>query len=69
MNSRATIHSFQQAAEAGFIEFACEVLNIPSYQESLEQLHTFTNTKQFTLNEDFDNYQVCCHVDQINQTI
>ena len=48
----------QQSADAGFIEFACEILNDPSYRESLKKLYVIRCPEETMQCDDFNNYQV-----------
>ncbi len=48
----------QQAADAGFIEFACDILNDPSYHESLRKCYSIRSPEDTIQSDDFNNYQV-----------
>ncbi len=48
----------QQAADAGFIEFACDILSDSSYQESLKKCYAIDSSEDSMTNVDFNNYQV-----------
>ncbi|CAF4028111.1 unnamed protein product [Rotaria sordida] len=52
----------KQAADAGFIEFACEILNDSSYLESLTKCYIIDSPEQTTMNIDFNNYQKILYI-------
>ncbi|CAF1192512.1 unnamed protein product [Didymodactylos carnosus] len=47
----------KQAADVGFIEFAVEILNNPSYSESLKKSYVIENPAKVIGSDDFKNYQ------------
>ncbi|CAF3145132.1 unnamed protein product [Rotaria sp. Silwood2] len=52
----------KQAADAGFIEFACEILNDSSYFESLKKCYIIDCPEDTTMNNDFNNYQKILYI-------
>ncbi|CAF3502368.1 unnamed protein product [Rotaria socialis] len=52
----------KQAADAGFIEFACEIISDSSYLESLKKCYVIDSPEATTTNEDFNNYQKILYI-------
>ncbi|CAF0853266.1 unnamed protein product [Adineta steineri] len=51
-----------QAADAGYIEFACEILKDSSYLESLKKCYVIDNPEEIIINDDFHNYQKILYI-------
>ncbi|CAF1110775.1 unnamed protein product [Adineta ricciae] len=51
-----------QAAGAGFIEFACEILKDPSFLESLKKCYVIDGPPETVTNDDFNNYQKILYI-------
>ncbi|CAF3573202.1 unnamed protein product [Rotaria sordida] len=52
----------KQSADAGFIEFACEILSDPSYSESLRKCYIIHSPEETLQNDDFQNYQKILYI-------
>ncbi len=53
-----SFNPLQQSADAGFIEFACNILHDPSYLESLKKCYRIDTPEETMQSDDFNNYQV-----------
>ncbi|UJR30185.1 hypothetical protein I4U23_017724 [Adineta vaga] len=51
-----------QAADAGFIEFACEILKDSSFLESLKKCYMIDDPEETRTNNDFNNYQKILYI-------
>ncbi|CAF1002516.1 unnamed protein product [Adineta ricciae] len=52
----------KQSADAGFIEFACDILNDPSYRESLKKCYVVESPEETMQSDDFNNYQKILYI-------
>ncbi|CAF4779986.1 unnamed protein product, partial [Rotaria sp. Silwood2] len=52
----------KQSADAGFIEFACEILSDPSYRESLGKCYIIQSPEETRQSDDFNNYQKILYI-------
>ncbi|CAF4833588.1 unnamed protein product [Rotaria socialis] len=52
----------KQSADAGFIEFACEILSDPSYRESLRKYYIIDSPEETMQSDDFNNYQKILYI-------
>ncbi|CAF0786604.1 unnamed protein product [Adineta steineri] len=52
----------KQSADAGFIEFGCDILNDPSYRESLRKCYVIQSPEETMQSDDFNNYQKILYI-------
>ncbi|CAF1114792.1 unnamed protein product [Rotaria sp. Silwood1] len=52
----------KQSADAGFIEFACEILSDSSYRESLRKCYIIQSPEEIQQSDDFNNYQKILYI-------
>ncbi|UJR16315.1 hypothetical protein I4U23_003221 [Adineta vaga] len=52
----------KQSADAGFIEFACDILADSSYRESLKKCYVIESPEETMQSDDFNNYQKILYI-------